>query len=528
MTSASSYSAAGRALSRLVPPLRLEPSPTDEMALLSLGRVRAENRFLFHAALWAGLFGYLLFINLLTDPLPLWSLRPLSIWGSIVLFDGFLVFVPGRRKYEARHRRLRQALQEATRARGDEAVGELDVLRGELISSVEEAEAALRQSDPETAADVARGRSHALTVIAWLDEAERLLARGRDDRELRQEVVVALSRPTGTSERDALRALLGQLDVQDLNLAALEREVTRRRSLLESFFLAIESASLAEGSEHILAAVGDPIRERVTLLAEVAAARDSEAAPLATGIPAARIRREVDLARDLQQSILPRRAPQLAGLTVAHRYRPSSEVGGDFYDFYATGENRLLVAVGDASGHGLDSSMVSSMAKSALYTQVSAGRPLGEAMAELNRLMCDTLGRRRLMTLLLMEVDSARQTASWVSAGQVWPLLRRAGEVEELEQAGYPLGVRRETRYQVRETRFEPGDLLLLLTDGYPEAADRDDEPYGWQQLAERLVTLGDSDPKSVIRTLEEDLSRHLAGSAPQDDVTLVAIRFER
>jgi serine phosphatase RsbU (regulator of sigma subunit) len=214
-------------------------------------------------------------------------------------------------------------------------------------------------------------------------------------------------------------------------------------------------------------------------------------------------------------------------LKVAHLYRPSSEVGGDFFDFYATTPGCLLVAVGDASGHGLDSSMVSSMMKSALYTHVSANRSLDQSMVEMNRMMCDTVGRRRLMTLALLEIDVAEHRLRWVNAGHVFPLLVRASEVKELEQSTYPLGVRREVDYSVLEEDLRPGDRIVLVTDGCIEALDPEGEVYGWDRLGGRVQVLAESDSQTIVDGLAEDLWSHLDGKSPQDDITLVVVAIE-
>jgi len=321
---------------------------------------------------------------------------------------------------------------------------------------------------------------------------------------------------------------LTQLDLMDVKVAVLERETSRRRSVLESFLLVLESAGVAGSKTDVLTAVSDPLRGRVRLLEETVTA---EVAGATVGDERAgaseRIHEEVRLARELQNSILPQQAPEVPGLVVAHLYRPSSEVGGDFFDFYRTAPERLLVAVGDASGHGLDSSMMSSMMKSALYTHVSANRGLDETMVELNRMMCDTVGRRRLMTLALLEIDVESGRLSWVNAGHVFPLVVSGTGMRELEQSTYPLGVRREVDYSVFEETLEPGDRIVLATDGCIEALDADGEVYGWDRLGARLTELAESDPRAIADGLAEDVWRHLGGKPPQDDVTLVVVAFE-
>lgn len=171
--------------------------------------------------------------------------------------------------------------------------------------------------------------------------------------------------------------------------------------------------------------------------------------------------------------------------------------------------------------------MVSSMAKSALYTQVSAGRTLEESMAEMNRLMYDTLGKRRLMTLALLEIDTKLRRLSWVNAGQVFPLIRRQGRILELKQSSYPLGVRRGTRYERQEMELEAGDLVLLLTDGLFEAAAREGEIYGWDRVVDRFRRTEIDGVEAIVEDFAEDLRKHLAETPLPDDVTLIALRIE-
>ncbi len=493
------------------------------MALLALRRLKAENRFGIHLAVWAAASLLLVTLNLLTTGLA-------SPWGgAIALFWGLGLTVHGlvtarqRKRLDQQHRRL---LAESRPAAREEAG--VAALRKKLLRSAEDARAVLRTASPETVAGVSRGEAGALAAVAWLDQAARLAERHRADPEQRRRVATRLSEP-GRERLEHLRTLLAELDRHDRQLAALELGAAERRALVESFLLALDNARIA-GDAGDLQALTAPLRERVALLEQAGsrpAGRPDRPRPAeGPDSAAARIREEVRLAQDLQRSILPAAAPEVPGLEVAHLYRPSSEVGGDFYDFYAVAPERLLVALGDASGHGLDSSMVSSMAKSALYMQVSAGRGLAESMAEINRMMCDTLGRRRLMTLTLLELDTSRRTISWVNAGQVYPLLRRDGRVRELEQPGYPLGVRRDLKLEVSEAELSPGDLLVLLTDGYVEALDAGGQSYGWERLKSCLESAEAAGAASLVQQLSDQLDAYLGAAPLTDDVTLITIRF--
>jgi len=511
-------------------PLRLLLSATPAMESLGLEQVRQENLFLLHLVAWASTSLFLVVINLLSENFSRlsWSLYASGAWAAVLVVHWYLGVVMGRRRYEDQHRKLERQHAISAADQESEDPSDIEALRRNLLRSAEAARDALRQVSPDAVADVSRGESRALELVAWLEEAESVVARSRQAHDLRQNVAATLSKPGGERLRAALQKLLAQLDIQDVRMATLERETARRRSLLDSFLLVVESAGVAQSSSEVLAAVSQPLRERVDLLEADRVPDDAtDLSGISQAVEADRIREEMKLAQDLQRSILPDAAPETAGLSVAHYCCPSSEVGGDYFDFYALGPGRLLVAIGDASGHGLDSSMVSSMAKSALYTQVSAGRTLEESMAEMNRLMYDTLGKRRLMTLALLEIDTKLRRLSWVNAGQVFPLIRRQGRILELKQSSYPLGVRRGTRYERQEMELEAGDLVLLLTDGLFEAAAREGEIYGWDRVVDRFRRTEIDGVEAIVEDFAEDLRKHLAETPLPDDVTLIALRIE-
>ncbi len=505
-------------LDRIIP-LRLLPSPSDELAALSLKQVRTENSFGVHLVLWISGSAFIAAMTAATSSGEPGPLRLIAIWGALVALRGWQALVHRRKLYQRRHGLLADtALRRAEERAEEQGAG---LLRGKLLRAADAARAVLRKLSPDTVAEVSRGETEALTSVAWLLEAEPLLTRQKPDHALRLEVAKRLSTPGGHvpmthADRQALERLLGRLDHHDSQLARLEHEVAERQGRVESFLLTIANVELAPTESAISPAVSASIKERVARL-EIGAGETTEQT-------AARMRKEIHLARELQRSILPETAPLQGGLAVAHAYRPSSEVGGDFYDFYTPAPGRLLVALGDASGHGLDASMVSSMAKSALYLQVAAGSDPSTAMAEINRMMFDTLGRRRLMSLALLDVDTDRRSLRLANAGQLYPLLVRGGQVRELELPSYPLGVRRDASYPVLRESLEPGDRLFLLTDGYVEAARADGVPFGWDRLRDRLGALGDVAPDRAVEILLSDLTEYLGPASPEDDVTLIAI----
>ncbi len=106
-------------------------------------------------------------------------------------------------------------------------------------------------------------------------------------------------------------------------------------------------------------------------------------------------------------------------------------------------------------------------------------------------------------------------------------MLVSGAEVRELEQSSYPLGVRREVDYSVLEETLQPGNRIVLVTDGCIEALDADGEVYGWDRLGDRLRELAGQDPQAIADGLAEDFWTHLGGQAPQDDITMVVVAYE-
>ncbi len=522
------------------PALDLPYCPTPKLAQLALRQTAREQRYFGHLWVWMAASAFLVGIDLVHGFSDLAGVVISCVWGGAVWLHHWRVWRVGRRRFLQQHGALLE-VAETSDERGVLA------LRDRLLRGLDGARDCLSTSGQDTLASLANGERQALAMVAWLIDAEPLLATQRSTRRERRRVMAELARPGPAVDRQLCQELLTLLDDNDRRSQRIESQAERQRERVESFLLAVDSAQIVRLSKHDATDHGGDeetsLQRRVGLLEQVldrpvleVGVGPSAMAPSGGGPQAevvketARFRQEVALARQLQLSILPSAAPRLRGLEVAHLYRPSSELGGDFYDFYALPASpaeatRLLVALGDASGHGLDSSMVSSMAKSALYMQVAAQKDLAAAMVELNRMMCDTLGRRRMMTLVLLEIEIGDGQLRWTNAGQLYPLLCRGRQIIELTQPGYPLGVRRQQGFAVARQQLLPGDQLVMLTDGFIEA-DNGQDIYGWPRLLEVLEQRPRGGAHQLIEHLVADLASHLGETDTQDDVTLVALDY--
>jgi hypothetical protein len=237
-----------------------------------------------------------------------------------------------------------------------------------------------------------------------------------------------------------------------------------------------------------------------------------------------RVRDELEVARELQAELLPRRVPDLPGFRFAHSYRTANEVGGDYYDFLPLPDGRLALMVGDASGHGMAAGLVMAIANATWKTALDLDPAPEPVLALLNRTLCRTRGKRTFMSVFYALLDPATGQLEYVSAGHPFPFLRRAdGRVEELGQGGLPLGIREPLPYRPGTTTLAPGDLLVLYTDGLAEATDpKGSEAFGFERL-QALVAVG-GEPQALHDGILAAFDAHVGGEPLRDDLTLVVV----
>ena len=241
-----------------------------------------------------------------------------------------------------------------------------------------------------------------------------------------------------------------------------------------------------------------------------------------------RQRVEIETARGIQSSILPELPPQLAGVEIASKYLPASEVGGDFYDVLALEDGRLAVAVGDVAGHGVSSGLVMSMAKSALAVQVTFDPEVEAVVATLNRMVYQSARKRLLTTLCYAVLDPVRRELCYASAGHLYPYqVTQGGKVRALEAGAYPLGVRGEIDIRVRHVSVEPGETLFLYSDGLVEATpELRDEPFGFERLEASLGRHAGKSPSELRDGVLADVLDFTGSRPREDDVTVLVLRL--
>ncbi len=238
----------------------------------------------------------------------------------------------------------------------------------------------------------------------------------------------------------------------------------------------------------------------------------------------AAVQRELEMARRIQQSIVPRGAPAVAGVSIATHYESMTEVAGDFFDFVVSPSGQLGILLADVSGHGVPAAMVASMVKIALAVQEGETQDPGAVLTRMNRAL---YGRFELayVTAVFAHIDPLARTLTYASAGHPSPLLlRRDGRVEPLAERGIVLGVLPDATYASAVVPdVGAGDRLVLYTDGITEATAPDDEFFGDRQFEHLLASSREQQVDRFVSSLVR-AARQWVGASFSDDVTVVAV----
>jgi hypothetical protein len=235
-----------------------------------------------------------------------------------------------------------------------------------------------------------------------------------------------------------------------------------------------------------------------------------------------RVRDELEVARELQEDLLPHDVPAIPGYDFAHSYRTANEVGGDYYDLTPVPDGRVALLVGDASGHGMAAGLVMAIANATLKTALDLDPTPERVIRLLNRTLCRTGTKRTFMTVFYALLDPGTGEMEYVCAGHPFPLLRRAdGTVEELGCGGLPLGMREPLDICAQRVVLEPGDLLLLYTDGLAEALDTNGkEAFGYPRIT--ALTRDGGSPRTVHERILRAFDKHVGDEPLKDDLTLL------
>ena len=245
------------------------------------------------------------------------------------------------------------------------------------------------------------------------------------------------------------------------------------------------------------------------------------------------MKRDLQIAKEIQAWLLPARPPAVPGLEIAFATRPANTVAGDYYDVFprccseAAPVETFLIAVADVAGKSIPAAMLMATIQASLRTLCTTPGSLSDLAARMNRYACtNSQNGRRFTTAFLAEYNPASRSLTYVNAGHNAPLLRRrSGATEKLEAGGLPLGVMENSAYESGTVTLEPADLLAIFTDGVVEAENPAAQEYSEGRLLGLLHATAAAPANDILRTVFLDIDRFV-GNAPQhDDVTLMLLK---
>lgn len=240
------------------------------------------------------------------------------------------------------------------------------------------------------------------------------------------------------------------------------------------------------------------------------------------------LRREVEIAREVQEKLLIKQPAPFPKLDYAGACRPARFVGGDYYDYIRYGESGLGFALGDVSGKGVSAALLMAGLQAALRVRADIhGEALEVVFSEINRHMCVATDDGRFATLFYGVFDAEALRLDYVNAGHNPPLLLRAGsgDMEHLKSTGPILGLSPESRFARGTAALHPGDILILYSDGVTEALNELDDFYGDERLEELVTRLRDAPASAICDAVFADVDRFAGERNQNDDITVVAIR---
>lgn len=246
------------------------------------------------------------------------------------------------------------------------------------------------------------------------------------------------------------------------------------------------------------------------------------------------MKRDLQIAREIQTWLLPGAPPQIPGLVIAYSTRPANTVAGDYYDVFprpgkTNEENRVVLAVADVAGKSIPAAMLMATFQASLKTLSTAQVALPELASNMNRYACtNSQGGLRFTTAFLAEYDPITRRLEYINAGHNNPILRRAsGLIERLDIGGLPFGIQPEVKYEHATVTLAPGDWLIIFTDGLVEAENSRQDEYGELRLLTALESGRSVEPADLLKLLMLELDLFVGNTPQHDDVTCMLLKSE-
>jgi len=239
-----------------------------------------------------------------------------------------------------------------------------------------------------------------------------------------------------------------------------------------------------------------------------------------------RLEGQLEVARQVQLELLPARDPQLEGYDISAYNFPTEEVSGDYYDWVQIYDDQIGLVIADVSGKGVPAALLMAFLRASLRAATHIGYSPHISMAKVNYLLWESIERNQFVTAFYGILDVTNKTLTYTNAGHNPPiLLKQNGDFSFIDRGSIPLGMFRDTRYHEYYLTTEPGDVLMLYTDGVTEAQNPQGEEFGRDRLAQAVKANRGLGARELITTVHTEVLAWTDGRGATDDVTFFVIK---
>jgi serine phosphatase RsbU (regulator of sigma subunit) len=236
--------------------------------------------------------------------------------------------------------------------------------------------------------------------------------------------------------------------------------------------------------------------------------------------------KELEEAHQLQLSMLPESVPKVPGLDIAVYMQTATEVGGDYYDFRTAPDGTLSVALGDATGHGMQAGTLVTIMKGIFSIEADVNEVLPFFQKSVQAIKEIKLGRL-MMAFAFLKIKGTQLSLSNAGVPPVYIYRKNQNEVEEIDNKGMPLGAMSDFPYKETKTELNNGDVIFLLSDGFPELSNNNKEAYGYDRVKKTFKEIGGNSAEEIVESLKSVVNTWSGGKEPDDDVTFVVIKIK-
>jgi sigma-B regulation protein RsbU (phosphoserine phosphatase) len=241
-----------------------------------------------------------------------------------------------------------------------------------------------------------------------------------------------------------------------------------------------------------------------------------------------RLEGQLEVARQVQLELLPARDPKLEGFDISAYNFSTEEVSGDYYDWVRIYEDQIGLVIADVSGKGVPAALLMAFLRASLRAAIHIGYAPHISMAKVNYLLWESIERNQFVTAFYGVLDASNKTLAYTNAGHNPPVLMNAdGTSRFIERGGLPLGMFRDTRYYEYYQHIEPGQMLVLYTDGITEATNKAGEEYGRERLADTVREGRHLSARELIDFIHASMLEFTEGRGANDDITLFIIKAQ-